>query len=192
MIPLPRAAAAIGLGVLAGILGWTCYGAALARQARGIQALRAERLNVLGVPPVPSVARLASLDARDDLAAGLFYGLSAGWVMGGALALMRLGACLPRGDRRCWAVPAGLLLLVGLVLQEWRWPALWIGGLAGILGLARLLAGRWRTVGLAVGAGGLTFALAGGRPCLALHALFAFAVSGLAVAAASLPLGRDA
>jgi hypothetical protein len=115
---LPRLTVALFLGTLAGMIATTLFGACLVHGARLDQAARSARLHGLGVPAVPPPAVMAALTWRDDLAGGMFYGLSAGWPLGGTLAVMTLGLGLgprPRMARPVGFLGAGLLLALLLV-----------------------------------------------------------------------------
>lgn len=115
---LPRLTVALFVGTLAGMIATTLFGAWLVHDARLDQAARSGRLHALGVPAVPPPAVMAVLTWRDDLAAGVFYGLSAGWPLGGTLAVMTLGLGLgprPRVLRPVGFLGAGLLLALLLV-----------------------------------------------------------------------------
>ncbi len=116
------------------------------------QAARSKRLNDMGRIVVPSPKTIQDMTCRDDLEAGLFYGLMAGWPLGGVLTLMLLGQRL--GVRGwAWRLGAVLLIFAALCVVEgggadrkvglpalWeaaRYPLVWVGSLAilQVLGL---------------------------------------------------------
>ena len=171
MRTLQRFTAALVLGTLAGMLLLTLHGAWLVHDARLDQAARSQRLHELGRIAVPRPDLLASMTWRDDLAAGIFYGLYAGWPLGGLLSLMLMGLDL-RSRSRAWVYGAAGLLLAGIactealpklaragtplaVLDALKAPAEWILLLAAVeLGALTLPPSRRRLGGflLAVGA----------------------------------------
>lgn len=115
---LPRLTVALFLGTLAGMIATTLFGAWLVHGARLDQAARSGRLHALGVPAVPPPAVIGAMTWRDDLAGGVFYGLSAGWPLGGTLAAITLGLGLgphPRVACPILFLGAGLLLALFLV-----------------------------------------------------------------------------
>ncbi len=108
---LPRLTLALFLGTLTGMAATSLFGAWLVHDARLDQAARSARLHALGVPAVPPPAAMGVMTWRDDLAGGIFYGLSAGWPLGGALAVMTLGL-RPRVSRPVLFLGEGLLLVL--------------------------------------------------------------------------------
>lgn len=114
---LPRFSAALFLGTLAGILAFTLHGAWLVHADRLDQAARSVRLHELGQIAVPHPELMAQLTWKDDVAAGLFYGLAAGWPAGGLVTLLILGLDLG-GRRKAWVYAAALLLLAAVLLTE--------------------------------------------------------------------------
>ncbi|GEM_PF-5917140 len=139
---LPRFTAALFLGTLAGILWTSLCGAWLVHEARLEQGLRSGRLLNLGAIPVPHPTLLAGLTWRDDAMAGLFYGLTAGWPLGGAAAIL----LMTRRWKPAWVALAGVWVVVlwALWADPVRNEALrWLTGMTGLALFSLLLpAGR--------------------------------------------------
>lgn len=117
MRTLPRFTAALVLGTLGAMALTAAYGSWLVRDARLDQAARSTRLHELGRIAVPRPDLMAGMTWRDDLAAGLFYGLFAGWPLGGLLSLMVMGLDL-RGRSRAWIYGAAGLLFLAIAATE--------------------------------------------------------------------------
>ena len=115
---LPRFTFALCLGTLAGMLAMTLYGAWLVRAARLEQSARSLRLHDLGQIVVPHPDRIRAMGWREELGAGLFYGLTAGWTLGGLAALALIGLALLPLSRRG---RLGGLLFLGILLSAWLW-----------------------------------------------------------------------